>query len=103
MNYQEIIDRIPLRKTFGQYTKLIADGSFWKGDCPLCHAKENNFVLNTEKKLFYCYACQEDGTPIDFIAKVESYSVKEAVQQLITMWGIHESVIKDTTKGKNSA
>lgn len=88
MDYKYIVDHTPVRKTFGQYTKLTSDGSFWIGNCPLCIEDDNNFLVSTEKRLFYCFACHDHGTAIDFIAKIENIGVKAAAQQLINMWGL---------------
>ncbi len=89
MDDKYIIDRVPVRKTFGQYTKLSADGSFWWGNCPLCKEEDNSFLVSTINKQFYCYACKASGNAIDFLVQLNSISSTAARQELINTWGIH--------------
>lgn len=88
MDYKQIIDKTPARKTYGEYTQLIADGSFWKGPCPLCDNPDESFLVIAENKEFYCYACHRFGNLILFISEVESITLKNAAQFLMNRWGI---------------
>jgi DNA primase len=50
--------------------------------CPFHDDRSPSCSINLEKKVFHCFACGETGTILDFVARMESCSLPEAVQRL---------------------
>ena len=58
------------------------------GLCPF-HADSNpSLTVNREKGLYWCWACQEGGTALDFLMKTERITFPEACEELSKITGI---------------
>ena len=76
--------------------------SYLKGKCPfaLCgEREEENFVINPEKKLFYCFGCHQNGDVVNFIEMIEKKSAVEAAKKLFYWYCIPlpAEIIKEAT------
>src|SRR3954451_17176695 len=57
-------------------------GGNWKGLCPFHDERTPSFSVNADKKVYYCFGCQESGDAIDFVCKTEGLDFREAVEAL---------------------
>lgn len=55
-----------------------AKGSELVGRCPFHNEEKPSFRMNTEKRVFHCFGCGAKGNMLDFIAKKEDVSIKQA-------------------------
>jgi len=58
------------------------------GLCPFHDERTPSFSINTDKKLFYCFGCQEKGDVFDFVAKTEGLTFPEALEVLAERTGV---------------
>lgn len=55
-----------------------AKGSELIGSCPFHDEEKPSFRMNTDKRVFHCFGCGAKGNMLDFIAKKEEVSIKQA-------------------------
>lgn len=81
VSFEAVLDRYGLLKSFQR-----TPGGF-RGPCPLhkgTHPKQ--FVVSSSKRAFYCFGrCQSGGNVLDFVAKMEAVSIREAAL-LLAEW-----------------
>ena len=61
---------------------LKKHGKDWFGLCPFRKEKTPSFSVITKDNFFYCFGCQESGSGIDFIMKIEELSFRRAVERI---------------------
>jgi len=50
-----------------------------RGRCPIHHgAGENAFHVSLSKNVFHCFSCGAHGNVLDFVARMEKCSIREA-------------------------
>lgn len=81
--YDVVSDFVTLRKRGVNYVGL----------CPFHEDKTPSFYVSPSKNICKCFACQEGGTPIQFIQKHENLSYAEALKFLAKKYGIE---VKET-------
>ena len=96
-----IIERVELKKVVSRYVGEMksSGGRLW-ACCPFHQEKTPSFCIDPAKNLWHCYgSCQDGGTVIKFIEKIENLSFRQAVEFLLkSELGIdvhHESVIEN--------
>src|SRR3954465_3886121 len=57
-------------------------GGNWKGLCPFHDERTPSFSVNADKKVYFCFGCQESGDAIDFVCKTEALDFREGVEGL---------------------
>jgi hypothetical protein len=72
----------PVLEHFEILEYLEPKGAELVGWCPLGHehGKEDSFAFNVEKKTFQCFACKSRGSILDFIAKYQDVTLREAAK-----------------------
>ena len=80
-----IIDRVDLEKVVSGYVgEMKRRGHRSWACCPFHQEKTPSFCVDTAKNLWHCYgACQEGGTVIKFIEKIENLPFPLAVKKLL--------------------
>jgi len=58
------------------------------GLCPFHDDSNPSLTVNREKGLYWCWACQEGGTALDFLMKTERITFPEACEELSKITGI---------------
>lgn len=59
------------------------------GPCPIHQGKrQDSFRVSLTKNVFYCFSCQAKGNVLDFVASMESCSVREAGLHLQHWFGV---------------
>ncbi|MBL09166.1 MAG: DNA primase [Acidiferrobacteraceae bacterium] len=75
----EIIDeRVPLKKTGGNYTAR----------CPFHDEKTPSFTVSPSKQFYHCFGCSASGDAIEFLREISSFSFEEAVEELANTVGL---------------
>jgi DNA primase len=68
---------------YGLLDGLTKKGQNLAGPCPFCQGKSSRqFQVNLAKNAWYCFGCKEGGNVLDFVAKREGVSVREAALML---------------------
>lgn len=80
-----IIDRVDLEKVVSGYVgEMKRKGHRSWACCPFHPEKTPSFCVDTAKNLWHCYgSCQEGGTVIKFIQKIENLPFPLAVKKLL--------------------
>lgn len=60
----------------------------------LRNEKDASFSINLEKNLWYDFGLGKGGSVIDFVAEIERITAKEAINKLVEMYNIENSVKK---------
>jgi DNA primase len=86
----EIKNKIDIVDFISQYIPLKGAGNYYKGLCPFHSEKSPSFYVSPEKRIFKCFGCNEWGSVIDFLIKMENVDFKEAVRTLAEKAGIEQ-------------
>src|SRR6266542_2570608 len=91
VSFADIKRQVPLEEVLRSYGVdwLQRSGpQQYRGRCPI-HRGEGTeaFHANLERNAFHCFACGAGGNVLDFVAKMEGCSVREAAQRLQSSQG----------------
>jgi DNA primase len=50
--------------------------------CPFHKDTKPSLSISTDKNLYYCFVCNQGGTPITYVQKTQNLSFREAVMKL---------------------
>ncbi len=68
--------------------KLKRSGKELRGRCPIHQGDgADSFHVSTEKNAFHCFSCQSKGNVLDFVAAMETCSVRDAALRLQQWFG----------------
>jgi DNA primase len=86
LSFKEIKQRISIEQVLRHYSLfegLKLRGKSHRGPCPFCEVKEGSpFSVSLEKNCFQCFSCNASGNILDFVARLEGISMREAGQFL---------------------
>jgi hypothetical protein len=92
IDFKEIKARAQVRPVldrFGILEHLEERGAELIGWCPFGreHGKADSFAFNTEKRSFQCFACKARGSVLDFVAKHQGVTLREAAKIVLDIMG----------------
>ncbi len=61
---------------------LKKNGKYYQSICPFHNEKNPSFIVNEDKKFFYCFGCKIYGNIIDFLMKFNNYNFLDAIKEL---------------------
>jgi DNA primase len=71
--------------------------------CPFHQGKSGNSLsVNLAKNTFYCFGCKARGNVLDFVAKSEKCSVKDAALKLNEWFGIEPESVAQTSERESA-
>jgi DNA primase len=86
LSFKELKQRISIEHVLRHYNLfdgLQLKGKSLRGSCPFCEVQEGTpFSVSLEKQCYQCFACRASGNILDFVAKWEGVSIREASQVL---------------------
>jgi hypothetical protein len=86
LSFKELKERISLEHVLrhhGLFEGLKLKGKSLRGPCPFCEAADGTpFSVSLEKNCFQCFSCHASGNILDFVARWEGISIREAGQVL---------------------
>jgi len=85
---EEVRERASIVQVINEYVPLTKRGHNHVGLCPFHSEKSPSFTVNEEKKIFYCFGCNETGNVITFLMKKDGLAFPEAVRALASRYGI---------------
>ena len=77
---KQTTDIVHVVESYG--VKLAKAGKEYRGNCPFHEDTGSHLYVNREKGVFFCQVCGETGNVIQFVAKKEGISEKEAALKL---------------------
>jgi len=81
-------ERTDLVALIGENVRLTRAGRSFKGLCPFHKEKSPSFHVNPDRGFFHCFGCQEHGTAVDFVMKVNGLDFRESIVFLAERAGI---------------
>jgi hypothetical protein len=92
IDFKEVKARVevrPVLEHFGILEHLEERGPELVGWCPFGkeHGKADSFAFNVEKRSFQCFACKARGSVLDFIAKYQGVSLRDAARIALDILG----------------
>jgi hypothetical protein len=86
LSFKKLKERISLEhvlRFYNLFEGLTLKGKSHRGPCPFCEAADDTpFSVSLEKNCFQCFFCRTSGNILDFVAKREGVSIREAGQIL---------------------
>ena len=79
------------------HLELKARGKELVGKCPFHEETRASFSVNPEKGVFHCFGCSAKGNALDFVARMESVSIRRAAE-LVAEWLGLENVHKEAPR-----
>ena len=90
---KEAVNLEQVLRHYGVHEHLRGRGDERGGRCPIHKGEgENAFHVNFKKNVFHCFSCKARGNVIDFIAAMESCSVRDAALKLQEWFGGSDAV-----------
>ncbi|HEY0631287.1 MAG TPA: DNA primase, partial [Thermoleophilaceae bacterium] len=86
---ERVKDAVDMVELVGARSELRRAGAgSWKGLCPFHDERTPSFSVNSEKKVYYCFGCQESGDAIKFVEQTEGLDFREAVEVLAERYNV---------------
>lgn len=81
-NLKELKAKVPLKDEIVKLIKvdLVKDQQYTI--CPFHEDKKPSLTIKASTNLWYCHACQEGGSVIDWVMKAEGVGIGEAIRRL---------------------
>jgi len=86
--WTEVMTRVDLEDLVRRYTTLdpvtetMIHPDRLRGRCPFCHTNWDSLLVYCDENLYLCEGCGTDGCVIDFYARIEGVSYREATSCL---------------------
>lgn len=87
MDYLQLSERVKLVQSkldiyeiVSRHVTLKKDGEFYVGRCPFHEDESESLTVNAGEGKFYCYKCHAGGNALNFIARMQNISLKEAAE-----------------------
>lgn len=85
---QRIIDTADIVDVVSDFVKLKRSGSGYIGLCPFHNDRTPSFKVSKAKNICKCFACNQGGSPVNFIMLHEKLSYQEALRYLAKKYNI---------------
>lgn len=83
MNIENVKNKIQLENVVGKYVELKPHSNYLTGRCPFHQdGGRPNFVVYPGSQKFTCFVCGAQGDVIDFLARIEGLSTRDAIRKL---------------------
>jgi DNA primase len=79
---EDFIEKIPIEDVVNKFIKLRKISRLFWGPCPFHTENTPSFVVNTDKRFFYCFGCGVGGNVINFLMKIKNQNFIETVSEL---------------------
>lgn len=71
-NIKVIKEKIDIVDTISKYISIKQKGKNYIAICPFCNTSPQAFYVSSEKNIYRCFNCKEEGDIINFIMKYEN-------------------------------
>ena len=107
VDFKAVKEAVDMQMALNHYgiNNLTASGQELRGPCPIHKAspRNKNFTVNTRKNAFKCFSkeCGARGNILDFVAAMESCTVRDAALRLQTWFKVGDSEL-ESPKGEDA-
>lgn len=89
VDFQAIKDRARFETVLAHYGVILhGAGAEQSAMCPFHRETRPSFRANLKRSVFYCFGCEAKGDILDFVARMEAVSVKQAALIVASLCGI---------------
>ncbi len=75
------------------FSKVCRRGNEVRIKCPFHQGKsDDSMAINFSKNTFYCFGCKSRGNVLDFVAKYEDCTIRDAALRLNKLFGIQKEI-----------
>ena len=78
----KVIEAIDVVVEISKHVSLKPSKHEFIGLCPFHNEETPSFYVNPAKQLFYCFGCQAGGNVINFKARIENLTNRDALESL---------------------
>ncbi|KGN99200.1 hypothetical protein HQ36_01755 [Porphyromonas gingivicanis] len=93
---QRILDTANIVDVVSDFVSLRRSGVNYVGLCPFHADRRPSFHVSPSKNICKCFACNEGGTPVSFLMKLEKMSYYEALRYLAHKYNIEINEREET-------
>lgn len=91
IDFKYVREHADFEKVLAAYgVKLTKDGSKpgqWKALCPFHDDHKPSMKVNTERKIYNCFACDASGNVLDFVAQMDDLELRPAAKKVAELSG----------------
>ena len=95
VRFETVLERYGLR--------LVRRGAYRFILCPFHKEKTPSCTINLTERRFYCFGCGAGGTVIDFVARMERLSIRDAAMRLSRTWELTAASSEAATQENREA
>ena len=92
---ERIKSEISIIDVANKYIKVESNN---RSTCPFHKGKNLSLSFDTSKNSFKCFKCEETGSVIDFVMKIENIGFKEAIKIISERYNINENEVCSVNK-----
>jgi DNA primase len=90
---------VPISSFAGNVVKLVKSGREWKACCPFHSDRTPSFTIYADDSRFMCFGCGAEGDVLDFVKRLQSIELMEALQMLENGTGYGGSRLAPASEG----
>lgn len=99
LDIEELLYDIDIVKLISEDVVLERINNYYIGKCPFENSSNENFIVDPNKKTFFCLDCGKSGNAISYLVEKNNISIHEAIKKLSSITGTF--VCKNKFKHKN--
>jgi DNA primase len=101
-DFSVIRERVTMEMVIDRYDNIVLKrkGDELRGPCPFCNKK--SFSANTQKNAFQCFFCKAKGNVIDYVAKMEKCTLREAGLKIWAWFNLDQQTISPPAQDSSS-
>ena len=83
-----IVKEAPLSRVVGQYLPLKKNGHYYTALCPFHSDSNPSLIVNDQRKMFMCFACDTGGDVITFVQKFKNIDFLDSLREISKILGL---------------
>ena len=83
-----MVKEAPLSRVVGQYLPLKKNGHYYTGLCPFHSDSNPSLIVNDQRKMFMCFACDTGGDVITFVQKFKNIDFLDSLREISKILGL---------------
>ena len=96
-----IVKEAPLSRVVGQYLPLKKNGHYYTALCPFHSDSNPSLIVNDQRKMFMCFACDTGGDVITFVQKYKNIDFLDSLREISKILGLDFNSFNLGKKEKN--
>ncbi|MCV3728593.1 DNA primase [Ureaplasma miroungigenitalium] len=96
--FNSIRAQVKISDIIKQYINIVKKGSNYIAICPFHNDTKPSLSINDQKQIFKCFACNQAGDGIKFVAEKNNISYQEAAVKIVHDHNLDPSLLKNLRK-----